>query len=119
MSHWTFVIPNSNALDLLCFFENFRVSYACFIQVKYLVFELQFFPKNEKYVSLFMGGDDTDIVDKRNKLREKIKANIIAAGASGKDLEGIPLCCLVQAYCRLMFQELCQCTYFLRFWTLI
>uniref|UniRef100_A0A7N0VJW0 rRNA-processing protein EFG1 n=1 Tax=Kalanchoe fedtschenkoi TaxID=63787 RepID=A0A7N0VJW0_KALFE len=48
---------------------------------------VRFFPKSEKYVSLFMGGDDTDMVATRNKLREKIKANIVAAAASGKDLE--------------------------------
>lgn len=50
---------------------------------------LQFFPKTEKYVSLFTGGDDSDIVDRRNKLRKQIKANLVAAAASGKDLEGI------------------------------
>ncbi|KAL6970504.1 hypothetical protein U1Q18_030203 [Sarracenia purpurea var. burkii] len=48
---------------------------------------VRFFPKTEKYVSLFMGGDDTNIVDRRNRLRKQIKANIIAAAASGKDLE--------------------------------
>ncbi|XP_059650727.1 rRNA-processing protein EFG1-like [Cornus florida] len=48
---------------------------------------VRFFPKTEKYVSLFMGGDDVDIVDRRNRLRKQIKANIIAAAASGKDLE--------------------------------
>ncbi|GER25486.1 rRNA-processing protein efg1 [Striga asiatica] len=48
---------------------------------------VRFFPKNEKYVSLFMGGDDTDIVEKRNSLRKQIKANLVAAAASGKDLE--------------------------------
>ncbi|GFZ08782.1 rRNA-processing EFG1-like protein [Actinidia rufa] len=47
----------------------------------------RFFPKTEKYLSLFMGGDETDIVDRRNKLRKQIKDNIIAAAASGKDLE--------------------------------
>lgn len=61
----------------------------CFLN--FGLFELQFFPKTEKYVSLFMGGDDVDIVDKRNNLRKQIKANIIAAAASGKDLEGIPI----------------------------
>ncbi|XP_028102548.1 rRNA-processing protein efg1-like [Camellia sinensis] len=30
---------------------------------------VRFFPKTEKYVSFFMGGDDTDIVDRR-KVRE-------------------------------------------------
>lgn len=53
------------------------------------VLELQFFPKTEKYVSLFTGGDDLDVVDRRNRLRKQIKANLIAAAASGKDLEGI------------------------------
>ncbi|KAF5752350.1 rRNA-processing protein EFG1 isoform X1 [Tripterygium wilfordii] len=48
---------------------------------------VRFFPKNEKYVSLFTGGDDLDIVDRRNKLRKQIKANLIGAAASGKDLE--------------------------------
>ncbi|KAK4361590.1 hypothetical protein RND71_020542 [Anisodus tanguticus] len=46
-----------------------------------------FFPKNEKCVPLFSGGDEQDIVDKRCILREQIKANIVAAAASGKDLE--------------------------------
>lgn len=54
-----------------------------------LLLELQFFPKTEKYVSLFTGGDGSDIVDRRNGLRKQIKANLIAAAASGKDLEGI------------------------------
>lgn len=48
---------------------------------------VRFFPKTEKYVSLFTGGDDSDIVDRRNRLRKQIKANLIAAAASGKDLE--------------------------------
>uniref|UniRef100_A0A5B6Z8A3 rRNA-processing protein EFG1 n=1 Tax=Davidia involucrata TaxID=16924 RepID=A0A5B6Z8A3_DAVIN len=48
---------------------------------------VRFFPKTEKYVALFMGGDDTEIVDRRNRLRKQIKANLIAAAASGKDLE--------------------------------
>ncbi|OVA05346.1 rRNA-processing protein EFG1 [Macleaya cordata] len=48
---------------------------------------VRFFPKTEKYVSLFIGGDEADMVDRRNRLREQIKANIIAAAASGKDLE--------------------------------
>ncbi|KAH7661385.1 rRNA-processing protein Efg1 protein [Dioscorea alata] len=48
---------------------------------------VRFFPKSEKYVSLFVGGDKPDIVDKRDKLRKQIKANLIAAAASGKDLE--------------------------------
>ncbi|KAL7081175.1 hypothetical protein ACP275_14G022800 [Erythranthe tilingii] len=48
---------------------------------------VKFFPKTETYVSLFMGGDEAEIVDKRNRLRTQIKANLIAAAASGKDLE--------------------------------
>ncbi|XP_030456715.1 rRNA-processing protein EFG1-like isoform X1 [Syzygium oleosum] len=48
---------------------------------------VRFFPKTEKYVSLFSGGDDSDMVDRRNGLRKQIKANLIAAAASGKDLE--------------------------------
>ncbi|GMH19977.1 hypothetical protein Nepgr_021818 [Nepenthes gracilis] len=48
---------------------------------------VRFFPKTEKYVSLFSGGDDAEVVDRRNRLRKQIKANIIAAAASGKDLE--------------------------------
>ncbi|KAL2469786.1 Protein of unknown function (DUF2361) [Abeliophyllum distichum] len=48
---------------------------------------VRFFPKTEKYVSLFMGGDETEIIEKRNRLREQIKANLVAAAASGKDLE--------------------------------
>lgn len=63
-----------------------------------VLFELQFFPKTEKYVSLFIGGDDMDIVDRRNRLRKQIKANIIAAAASGKDLEGILFTLLLLEY---------------------
>lgn len=48
---------------------------------------VRFFPKTEKYVSLFSGGDESDMVDRRNGLRKQIKANLIAAAASGKDLE--------------------------------
>ncbi|XP_010936119.1 rRNA-processing protein EFG1 isoform X2 [Elaeis guineensis] len=48
---------------------------------------VRFFPKTEKYVSLFVGGDNPDIVDKRNRLRKQIKANLMAAAASGKELE--------------------------------
>ncbi|GMN46830.1 hypothetical protein TIFTF001_016007 [Ficus carica] len=48
---------------------------------------VRFFPKTEKYVSLFTGGDDSEMVDKRNRLREQIKANLVAAAAGGKDLE--------------------------------
>lgn len=61
------------------------------ISVDHVFFELQFFPKSEKYVSLFIGGDDAEIIDKRSKLRKQIKANLMAAAASGKDLEGISL----------------------------
>ncbi|KAI3995707.1 hypothetical protein MKX01_020780 [Papaver californicum] len=48
---------------------------------------VRFFPKTEKYVSLFIGGDEADIVDRRNRLREQIKVNLIAAAASGKEVE--------------------------------
>lgn len=51
-------------------------------------FNLQYFPKNEKYVPLFTGGDDSEIVDRRNGLRKQIEDRLIAAAASGKDLEG-------------------------------
>lgn len=49
---------------------------------------MQYFPKTEKYVPLFVGGDDTEIVDKRNGLRKQIEDRLSAAAASGKDLEG-------------------------------
>lgn len=54
----------------------------------------QFFPKTEKYVSLFTG-DDEQVVARRTELREKIKANRVAAAAAGVDLEGSWLahCC--------------------------
>ncbi|KAK4801712.1 hypothetical protein SAY86_022199 [Trapa natans] len=48
---------------------------------------VRFFPKTEKYVSLFSGSDNSEVVDRRNGLRKQIKANLIAAAASGKDLE--------------------------------
>ncbi|XP_031487244.1 rRNA-processing protein EFG1-like [Nymphaea colorata] len=48
---------------------------------------VRFFPKTEKYVSLFMGGDNPEIVEKRNRMRKLIKANLLAAAASGKDIE--------------------------------
>ncbi|MBA0856848.1 hypothetical protein Goshw_003872 [Gossypium schwendimanii] len=48
---------------------------------------VRFFPKTEKYVSLFTGGDGLDLIDRRNRLRKQIKANLVAAAASGKDLE--------------------------------
>lgn len=48
---------------------------------------VRFYPKNERYVSLFMGGNKEDLVDKRNKLRKQIKDNMVSAAASGKDLE--------------------------------
>lgn len=50
---------------------------------------MQFFPKNEKYVPLFSGGGDLQVSERRSKLRKQIKANIIVAAASGKELEGI------------------------------
>ncbi|KAI5061982.1 hypothetical protein GOP47_0022521 [Adiantum capillus-veneris] len=48
---------------------------------------VRFFPKTEKYVSLFTGGDDQVIVDQRNKLRDQIKANLAAAAAAGVEPE--------------------------------
>jgi len=53
------------------------------------VFAFQFFPKTEKYVPLYCGGDNAELVEKRNKLRVQIKAKLMASAASGKDLEGI------------------------------
>ncbi|XP_019449903.1 PREDICTED: rRNA-processing protein EFG1-like isoform X1 [Lupinus angustifolius] len=48
---------------------------------------VMYFPKTEKYVPLFTGGDDSEIVDKRNGLRKQIDDRLVAAAASGKDLE--------------------------------
>ncbi|KAK7278391.1 hypothetical protein RJT34_23419 [Clitoria ternatea] len=48
---------------------------------------VMYFPKNEKYVPLFTGGEDSEIVDRRNGFRKKIEDRLIAAAASGKDLE--------------------------------
>ncbi|GAB2288067.1 hypothetical protein Dimus_022411, partial [Dionaea muscipula] len=48
---------------------------------------VRFFPKTEKYISLFSGGEDAETIDRRNRLRKQIKANIMRAAASGKDLE--------------------------------
>ncbi|KAK7391751.1 hypothetical protein VNO78_20172 [Psophocarpus tetragonolobus] len=48
---------------------------------------VMYFPKNEKYVPLFTGGDDSEMVDRRNGLRKQIEDRLIAAAASGKDLE--------------------------------
>lgn len=47
---------------------------------------VRFFPKTEKYVSLFMGNDD-EVIAKKKKLREQIKANLAAAAASGVEPE--------------------------------
>ncbi|KAH8968344.1 hypothetical protein BDL97_03G122900 [Sphagnum fallax] len=49
---------------------------------------VRFFPKTEKYISLFMGSEDEQVVTKRNVLRDRIKANLLAAAATGVDLEG-------------------------------
>ena len=38
---------------------------------------------------LFTAGDDSEIVDRRNGLRKQIEDRLIAAAASGKDLEGL------------------------------
>ncbi|KAI4317934.1 hypothetical protein L6164_025759 [Bauhinia variegata] len=48
---------------------------------------VMYFPKTEKYFPLFTGGDDSDVVDRRNRLRKQIEDRLIAAAASGKDLE--------------------------------
>ncbi|XP_061339017.1 rRNA-processing protein EFG1-like isoform X1 [Gastrolobium bilobum] len=48
---------------------------------------VMYFPKTEKYVPLFTGGDDSEMVDRRNGLRKQIEDRLIAAAASGKDLE--------------------------------
>lgn len=48
---------------------------------------IQFFPKAERYVSLFMGNDDEEVIKKRRELRLKIKDNLAAAAAAGHDLE--------------------------------
>lgn len=48
----------------------------------------QFFPKTEKYISLYMGKDDPEVKLKRDQLRERIKHNLLAAAAAGHDLEG-------------------------------
>ncbi|XP_078442698.1 uncharacterized protein LOC144712328 [Wolffia australiana] len=48
---------------------------------------VRFFPKTEKYIPLFIGVDDPEMIEKRNELRKKIKANLVSAAASGKDLE--------------------------------
>ncbi|XP_045789726.1 rRNA-processing protein EFG1-like isoform X2 [Trifolium pratense] len=48
---------------------------------------VMYFPKNEKYVPLFSGNDDQEIVDKRNGLRKQIEERLSAAAATGKDLE--------------------------------
>ncbi|XP_022760218.1 rRNA-processing protein efg1-like isoform X2 [Durio zibethinus] len=50
---------------------------------------VRFFPKTEKYISLFTGGDDSDVVDRRNRMRKQIKASLVAAAACGKDLEEV------------------------------
>ena len=52
------------------------------------IVQSQFFPKNEKYVSLFTGAEDSEVIERRSKMRKQIKANIIVAAASGKELEG-------------------------------
>lgn len=48
---------------------------------------IRFFPKTEKYISLYMGKDDPEVKLKRDQLRERIKHNLLAAAAAGHDLE--------------------------------
>ncbi|CAM6088197.1 unnamed protein product [Calypogeia fissa] len=57
------------------------------LQLKEDLEYVRFFPKTEKYVSLFMGNDDEDVKAKRTALRAKIKANLAAAVAAGVDVE--------------------------------
>ncbi|EFH39895.1 predicted protein, partial [Arabidopsis lyrata subsp. lyrata] len=44
-------------------------------------------PEKREYVSLFTGAEDSEVIEKRGKMRKQIKANIIVAAASGKELE--------------------------------
>ncbi|KAI5066967.1 hypothetical protein GOP47_0017495 [Adiantum capillus-veneris] len=44
---------------------------------------VRFFPRTEKYVSLFEGNEDEEVLAKRSRLREQIKANLAAAEAAG------------------------------------
>ncbi|KAH7424647.1 hypothetical protein KP509_11G017500 [Ceratopteris richardii] len=48
---------------------------------------VRFFPKTEKYISLFIAAEDQASIDQRNKLRSQIKANLAAAAASGVEPE--------------------------------
>lgn len=57
------------------------------VQLKEDLEYVRFFPKTEKYISLFTGDDDQMVIDQRNKLRGLIKANLAAAASSGVELE--------------------------------
>ncbi|GAQ91534.1 hypothetical protein KFL_008020040 [Klebsormidium nitens] len=48
---------------------------------------VRFFPKDQKYIALFAGGDDAAVQQKRQEMRERVKANIAAAKAAQIDLE--------------------------------
>ena len=52
-------------------------------------FGSQFFPKTERYVSLFKGEEDEEVRKKREGLRKLVKQNIAKAQAEGLELEGI------------------------------
>ncbi|MCO5578294.1 hypothetical protein L7F22_032134 [Adiantum nelumboides] len=49
----------------------------------------KFFPRTEKYVSLFEGNEDEEVLAKRTKLREQIKANLAALEAAGVEPENM------------------------------
>eukprot|EP00243_Klebsormidium_subtile_P002464 TRINITY_DN148_c0_g1_i1.p1 TRINITY_DN148_c0_g1~~TRINITY_DN148_c0_g1_i1.p1 ORF type:complete len:388 (-),score=105.55 TRINITY_DN148_c0_g1_i1:65-1228(-) len=48
---------------------------------------VRFFPKDQKYIALFAGGDDEAVQQKRQEMRGRVKANIAAAKAAQIDLE--------------------------------
>lgn len=73
------IISKTKCSWSLCMFSNTESLFT---------FNGQFFPKSEKYVSLFIGGEDANITERRNALRKQIKSNLMDAAASGKDLEG-------------------------------
>lgn len=79
----------TSTIYLLFHWPDHKYKYKITKKHSYLsIFNVQYFPKTEKYVPLFSGGDDSEIVDKRNGLRKQIEDRLTAAAASGKDLEG-------------------------------
>lgn len=99
------------------FFNDTLASDASVVAKRSCLIELQFFPKTEKYVSLFTGGDDSDIVDRRNKLRKQIKANLVAAAASGKDLEGTYFAQVPFSLCHILGIDLFFLYYLAQSWS--